>query len=186
MLRVACRSEAYHARSLFRAEGLLPTVEVMIERFGAEGFVGINGIGARRVCRWTSFGNSTILTNRALPRVLVIVGALLDNRLEGCIREGVTAETKLLNHGMVLGEESAKHESDLEGGSDADAPHFESTECLGESSFQGDDRFLIDLLDVDEVEYISKGINGARRVEVLIDVGDHLKTLSIESMLFDK
>jgi hypothetical protein len=159
---------------------------MMVEGFGTKDFVRIAGVGARCVSRWTTFGKSTIFTNWALPRVLVIVGALFDHRLEGCVGKGMAAETKLLYYRVIFGEKSAKHEADLERGVDANAPHFESTECFREASFQSNDRFLFSLLDINEIEDVGERIDGARRVEVLIDVGNHLKTLSIKAMLLDK
>jgi hypothetical protein len=159
---------------------------MMIEGLGAEAVVRIAGVGARCVRRRTTFRDFTILTNWALPRVLAIVGALFNHHLEGCIGKGMTAETKLLYYRVIFGEKSAKHESDLERGVDANAPHFESTECFRESSFQSNYRFLFSLLDIDEIRDVGERIDGAQWVEVLIDVGDHLKTLSIKAMLLDK
>jgi hypothetical protein len=45
---------------------------------------------------------------------------------------------------------------------------------------------LFSLLNINEIEDVGERIDGARRVEVLIDVGDHLKTLTIKAMLLDK
>ena len=42
------------------------------------------------------------------------------------------------------------------------------------------------LLDVDEVKNVTKGINRVQRVEVLINVVDHLESFPIKLMLFDE
>ena len=90
--------------------------EVIIERLPSKSFVRIAGVGAggvsRRVATYRSFA---IFTNWALPRVLIVVGALLHNSLKGCIHKGVAAKTKLLHHSVISGEKGAEHEANLKG-----------------------------------------------------------------------
>jgi hypothetical protein len=42
------------------------------------------------------------------------------------------------------------------------------------------------LPNVDEIKNISEGVNGARWVEVMINMGDHFKAFAIETMFFDE
>ena len=57
---------------------------------------------------------------------------------------------------------------------------------MGEPNLEGDDRFLVCLPDVDEVEYVGQGINCPRWVEMLINIGDHLETFTIKATFFHK
>jgi hypothetical protein len=45
---------------------------------------------------------------------------------------------------------------------------------------------LLRLLDVDEVKNLTKGIDSTQRVEVLINVGDHLESFPIKLMFFNE
>ena len=68
----------------------------------------------------------------------------------------------------------------------ADAPHFESREETREPSLQCDNRFLIKLLNINDIEDVAKRIDGSGGIDVMVDMGNHLKPFAMESMLLDK
>ncbi len=71
-------------------------------------------------------------------------------------REGVAAETEVLDYPVVLREEGSQHKTNLECRVDCDAPHFEGCKEAGESSLEGDDGFVLGLLYVDEIKNVAK------------------------------
>ena len=74
----------------------------------------------------------------------------------------------------------------MNGRINADAPLFESREETREPSLQCDSSFLIELLNIDEIEDVAKRINGAGGFEVVVDMGDHLKPFAIKSTFLNE
>ncbi len=101
MIRVACRVKAHHAFTFLIYDRFLPAAEVIIEGFGSQCIIGVvrvspGGVGGRSSSRFT------ILTNRALPGVLVIVCALIYDGLQTRIRKHVASKMKLLDHCLIF------------------------------------------------------------------------------------
>ncbi len=65
-------------------------------------------------------------------------------------------------------------------------PHFERREETRETSIQCDNGFLIELLNVDEIEDVAKRIDGSGGIEVVVDMGDHLKPFAVKSTFLDE
>jgi hypothetical protein len=108
---------------------------------------------------WTHQGGANgfpILANGSFPRILVMSQALVHNRLQCGGREGVAAETEVLDYPVLSREEGSQHKTDLERRVDCDAPHFEGCKEARESSLEGDDGFVLGLLYVDEIENVAK------------------------------
>jgi len=74
----------------------------------------------------------------------------------------------------------------LKGRINAGAPHFESREEMREPGLQSDNGFLIELLDINEIEDVAKRIDGSGGIEVVVNMGNHLKPFAIESMFLNK
>ncbi len=68
----------------------------------------------------------------------------------------MVAETKVLDYPVISREEGSQHKTDLERRVGCDAPHFEGYKEAGESSLEGDDRFVLGLLYVDEIKNVAK------------------------------
>ena len=98
----------------------------------------------------------------------------------------MATQAKLLNHGLVPVKQHAKHKTNLERRVNTNTPHFQVAEYRRKTSFECNDRFLIRLLDVDEIKYVPKGIDCPGRVEMLVDVGNHFKTVPIEATLLNE
>ena len=95
-------------------------------------------------------------------------------------------QAKLLNHGLVPVKQRAKHKTNLERRVNTNTPHFQIAEYRQNMILECNDRFLIQLLDVDEIKYVPKGIDRTGRVEILVDVSDHFKPFPIEATLLDE
>jgi hypothetical protein len=70
-----------HLPLLLPSQELLPMAEVVVEGFSCKGIVGIVGICPSSIGR-RSAGWLAIPSDRALPRVLTVVGALFADGLE--------------------------------------------------------------------------------------------------------
>jgi hypothetical protein len=114
MAGVACGVEAHQVFNFVITESFLPTVEVVVEGFSRKGIVGIVGLCPSSVGR-RSAGWLAILSNQALSRVPIIVGALFDKSLETSLGKCVAPETDLLDGCLIFGEYALEHESNLKG-----------------------------------------------------------------------
>ncbi len=69
----------------------------------------------------------------------------------------MTPKTKILNNSMVAQEKSTKHKSNLESQVEGDAPHFKGQDKdPGEARIDANNRFVVLLLDVNKVKYVTK------------------------------
>ena len=76
------------------------------------------------------------------------------------------------------------HGSEIKGREAAlnrDAPHFKGRECHQKMGLEGDNWFIVRLLDIDEIEDIAQRVDCPRWVEVVLEVVNPLKTLAVES-----
>jgi hypothetical protein len=101
MAGVGCGVEAHHAFTFVIAESFLPTVKVVVEGFSRKGIIEIVGICPSGVGR-RSVGWLAIPSNRTLPRVLIVVGALFDNSLETSFGKCVAHEMELLDNCLIF------------------------------------------------------------------------------------
>jgi hypothetical protein len=105
VIRISGRAKAKHAFTLLIFESFFPSTKMLVETLARQGLVCVLRNQAEGVRRGrTTWCQFAILTDRTLPRVLVIIGALLANGLERHLRERVAAEAKLLDHSLVPGD----------------------------------------------------------------------------------
>jgi hypothetical protein len=81
VIQIACYAKAYHACTLLILEGFLPATQVVIKRLAREGLVRIFGIVSSGVGCWCAAWKFVVFTHQSFPRVLVIVGTLLNDGL---------------------------------------------------------------------------------------------------------
>ncbi len=100
---VACGVKAHHAFTFAITKSFLLMAKMVVEGFSRKGIIGIVGICPSGVDR-RSAGWLAILSDRALPRVLIVVGALFNNSLETSFGKCVVPERDLLDNCLIFGE----------------------------------------------------------------------------------
>jgi hypothetical protein len=81
VLLIAGHPIAYHAGPLLSTESSFPAAEMMIEWLPRKDFIGVTGVGAGGVRRCGTFRNFNVLTNGALPWILIVIDALFNHGL---------------------------------------------------------------------------------------------------------
>jgi hypothetical protein len=77
--------------------------------------------------------------------------------------------------------EGPKHKSHLKSRNNHHTPHFQQGKHPKELCLQQYHILLHTLLNVDKLKNVTKQIDSCRRVEVFVDMLNHLKSLAIEA-----